>query len=149
MEGTMSRKVCIPSKHATFGIKSFEFCEAKSCYVWSFIIYTGQDTVFEESTKNEPYGSKVVQLMTPLLNQGYCAIMANWFQTQICFLSCAANRLTLWEPYIKNRMGIPAEIMSAKLKEGELVSIYKDRLMIIEWINKKYICLISTTHDKK
>jgi hypothetical protein len=51
-------KVYIPSKRATFGIKSFELCEAKSGYVWNFIIYTGQDTVFYESLKNKPYGSK-------------------------------------------------------------------------------------------
>jgi hypothetical protein len=68
----LSWKVYIPSKRARFGIKSFKLCEAKSGYVWNFIIYTGQATVFEESLKNEPYGSKVVlKLMAPLLNQEY------------------------------------------------------------------------------
>jgi hypothetical protein len=53
-------KVYIPSKHARFGIKSFELCEAKSAYAWKFVIYIGQDTIFDESLKNMPYGSEVV-----------------------------------------------------------------------------------------
>lgn len=71
-KGCLSWNVYIPSKRARFDIKSFELCETKSGYVWNFIIYTGQDTVLDESLKNEPYGSKVVlQLMAPLLNQVY------------------------------------------------------------------------------
>jgi hypothetical protein len=72
-KGRLSWKVYIPSERARFCIKSFELCEAKSSYVWNFNIYTGQDTVFDESLKNVPYGSKVVlQLMAPLLNQMSC-----------------------------------------------------------------------------
>jgi hypothetical protein len=54
----------MPSKQAIFGIKSFELCEAKSGYVQNFIIYIGQDTIFDDAICNEPYGSKIVlQLM--------------------------------------------------------------------------------------
>jgi hypothetical protein len=45
-ESWMMWKVYVPSKHPRFGIKSFELCEAKSGYVWNFIIYTEQDTLF-------------------------------------------------------------------------------------------------------
>jgi hypothetical protein len=41
------------------------------------------------------------------------------------------------------RKTVPAEIKSAKLKKGEYV-----RLMIMKWKNKKFVSLISTTHDK-
>jgi hypothetical protein len=49
--GRLSWKVYVPSKHAGFGIKSFKLCEAKSCYVWNFIIYVGQDTAFDDTLK--------------------------------------------------------------------------------------------------
>jgi hypothetical protein len=50
--------------------------EAKSGYVWNFIIYIWHDTIFDESLKNEPYGSRVgLQLIAPLLNQGYRVIL--------------------------------------------------------------------------
>jgi hypothetical protein len=38
-KGRLSWKVGMPSKHARFGIKSFELREAKSGYAWNFIIY--------------------------------------------------------------------------------------------------------------
>jgi hypothetical protein len=48
----------------------------------------------------------------------------------------------------QNRKVVPAEIKSVKLKKGENVSFYKTGLMIMKWKTKKYICLISTTHNK-
>jgi hypothetical protein len=39
----------------------------------------------------------------------------------------------------QNRKGVPAEIKSSKLKKKEHVSIYKDRLLIMKWKNKKYM----------
>jgi hypothetical protein len=50
-KGRLPWKVYIPSKHARFGIRSFELCEAKSGYVWNFIIYIGKDGVFDETLK--------------------------------------------------------------------------------------------------
>jgi len=46
---TMERKTffqTIPLKSSKFGIKSYELCESSSGYLWSFIIYTGKDSVF-------------------------------------------------------------------------------------------------------
>jgi hypothetical protein len=42
-------KMYIPSKHATFFIKSFELYAAKSDYVWN--MYIGQVTIFGKSLK--------------------------------------------------------------------------------------------------
>jgi hypothetical protein len=50
-KGRLLWKVYIPSERARFGVKSFELYGARPCYVWNFIIYTGQDTIFEESLK--------------------------------------------------------------------------------------------------
>jgi hypothetical protein len=50
-KGHLSWTLYFPSKRAGFGIKSFELCEAKSGYVWNFIIYTGQDTAFNQLLK--------------------------------------------------------------------------------------------------
>jgi hypothetical protein len=70
--------------------------------------------------------------------------MDNWFQAQICSISCAAETgiMGTWR---KNRKGVSAEIKSAELKKGEHVSVCKDRLM--KWKNEKDICLINFTHD--
>jgi hypothetical protein len=82
-KGRLSWKKYIPSKWDRFGITSlFELCEAKFCYVWNFIIYIGLDTAFDDYLGNEPHGSKVLlELMAPLLNQGFRVTIDNWFSS--------------------------------------------------------------------
>ena len=149
-KGKLGWKVFIPSKRARFGIKSFELCEAKSGYVWNFLVYVGKETVFDESLKDEAYGSKVVlELMSPLLNQGYMITMDNWFSSPDLFEKLCKNETDAIGTLRQNRKGVPAEIKQAKLKKGEHVSAYKDKLMIMKWKDKKDICLMSTTHDAR
>jgi hypothetical protein len=50
-KGRLSWKVYIPSKCARFVINSLESCEAKSRYIWNFIIYVSQGTIMDESLK--------------------------------------------------------------------------------------------------
>ena len=45
--GRITFRQYIPSKSSKVGIKSYELCESSSGYLWSFIIYTGKDTVFQ------------------------------------------------------------------------------------------------------
>ena len=44
--------------------------------------------------------------------------------------------------------GVPSEIKKSKLKKGEYVSAYKDKLCVLKWKDRKDICLMSTTHDE-
>nr|CAD7423275.1 unnamed protein product [Timema monikensis] len=144
-EGRLSWKVYIPLKHARFGMKSFELCESKSCYVWNFIIYVGNDTMFDDSLKHESYGSKVVlELMTPLLNQGYRVTMDNWFSSSDLYNKLHNNQTGTMGTLRQNRKGVPGEIKNAKLKKGESVAVYRDKRMIMKWKDK-----MSTTHDNK
>jgi hypothetical protein len=83
-KGRLSWKAHIPSKGASFGIKSFELCEAKSGYVWNLFIYIGHgicqlscSNVFEgiiilvlisESVKHndlQPMFGRTVQFIRP------------------------------------------------------------------------------------
>jgi hypothetical protein len=82
-KGQLSWKLYTSSQRDRFGIKSLsELCEAESCYIWNFILYVGLDTTFDNYLGNEPHGSKVVlELMVPILNQGYRVTMNNWFSS--------------------------------------------------------------------
>jgi hypothetical protein len=81
--------------------------------------------------KNETYGSQIApQLMGPLLNQGCCVIMDNLFASPYLFHTLCSKQTDAMGTLRRNRKGIPAEIKSAKLKKGEHVTVYKDRLMI-------------------
>jgi hypothetical protein len=125
-------------------------CEAKSGYVWNFVIYIGQDTVFNESLKREAIWLKVVlQLLTPLLNQGYRVIMDNWFSRPDLYHKLCSEQTDAVGTFRQNRKAFPAEILSTKLKKGEHFSVYKERLMIMMCKDKKDICLVSTIHYDK
>ena len=87
--------------------------------------------------------------MDPLLNQGYSVILDNWFSSPGLFSKLCSKQTDAMGTFRQNRKGVPAEIKSAKLKKRELVSVYKDRLMIMKWINEKAICLTSVTHEDK
>lgn len=59
-KGHLCWKVHIPTKCAKFDIKFCEFYGTKYGYVWNFIFYIMQDTVFNNSLKSGLYGSKLV-----------------------------------------------------------------------------------------
>ena len=54
-KGHLAWKVYVPTKCAHFSIKSFKLCEAKSGYIWNFIVYVGKETVFDENVRDETY----------------------------------------------------------------------------------------------
>jgi hypothetical protein len=49
----------------------------------------------------------------------------------------------------QNRKGVHDEIKKAKLKKGNNMAVYKDKLMFLKRKNKKDVCLMSNIHDKK
>jgi hypothetical protein len=87
--------------------------------------------------------------MAPVLNQGYCVIVDSLFSSPDLFHKLCSKQTNAMGTLRHNRKCVPAEIKSAKLKKGEHVSVYTDRLMIMKWKNKRDISLISTAHDDK
>jgi len=73
--GRFSFRQYIPIKSSKFRIKSHELCESSSGYLWSFIIYTGKDTViqtaFISGDTNKP-AAIVLSLVEPLLERAAC-----------------------------------------------------------------------------
>jgi hypothetical protein len=70
--------------------------------------------------------------------------MYSWtigFQGHICFVSYAADRMTLWEPCAKQEWR-SCWNEGHKFKKGKHVSICKDRLIIMKWTNKKIFVLL-------
>jgi hypothetical protein len=80
---------------------------------------------------------------------GHHVIMNDWFSSPDLFYQLCSKQTGAMGTLHQNRKGVSAEIKSSKLKKGKHVSVYKDRLMIMKWKHKKYICLIITIHDDK
>jgi hypothetical protein len=112
--------------------------------MFGILLFTlGRILFFDKSLKNEPYGSKVVlQLRVPLLNQGYRIIMDSWFSSPDLFHKLCSKQIDAMGTLCQNRKGAPAEIKGTKLKKGEHISVYKGRLMLMKWKNKKIFVLL-------
>ena len=70
--GRLSFRQYIPLKSSKFGIKSYELCESSSGYLWSFIIYTDKDTVFQTpfiSGDINKTATIVLSVVVPLLKK--------------------------------------------------------------------------------
>ena len=85
-KGRLSFRQYIPLKAAKFGIKTFELCESSTGYLWSFIIYTGKDTIISSplsESLNNKTSELVMQLVNPLLGKGYTLWMDNYYNSPL------------------------------------------------------------------
>jgi hypothetical protein len=138
----------IPSKRKRFGIKFFELCESQTGYVWNFICYTGASTLYPNVSQDIPVTEKVVlSLAHELLNKGYTLYMDNFYNSVDLTEKLLLNKTDVVGTMRLNRKGIPIELKNKKLKKGEYHAVFRGKVMIIRWVDKKDITLISTKHN--
>lgn len=138
----------IPSKRKRFGIKFFELCESQTGYVWNFICYTGASTFYPNVSQDIPMTEKVVlSLAHELLNMGYSLYMDNFYNSIDLTEKLILNKTDVVGTMRLNRKGIPAELKSKKLKKGEYHAMFRGKVMVIRWVDKKDITIISTKHN--
>lgn len=124
-------------------IKLFKLCST-SGYVNSFQLYAGETTNTKESTTI----NVVMSLCQNIINQGH-TLCTNKRYTSIVL---AEKLLSLGTHLIGNlqvnRHGIPKEILSQKLKQGEIIAReHKNGLTILKWKDKRDILMLSTKHS--
>ena len=137
----------IPLKRARFGIKYYMLCESKSGFVCDFIIYTEASTIFDAAYNDLPVSTKVVMtLMKPLLNQGYCLTVDNFYTSPQLGHLLVQNQTGMYGTVRLNRKNLPVGIKKEKLRKGE-VSAYIKNKMVLKWKDKKDVTLLSTIHN--
>lgn len=147
-KGRLGWKQYIPSKRKRFGIKVFALCESSSGYFYNFIFYTGSDTKYGTKYENEPKTSRVVlELVDSLLDKGYCLFLDNYYTSVDLVQKLVKKRTDCIGTMRINRKGLPKEI-KVKLKKGDSVAMYKKKIMVQKWKDKKDVLMISTLHDK-
>jgi hypothetical protein len=92
MERSFRAQTVHTSKSAKFGIKTFELCESATGYQWKFIVYSGAGAEAGlQSNIQLPDNLKsskiVIELCEPLMNNGYCLRMDNYYNSPfLCLL---------------------------------------------------------------
>ena len=138
----------IPLKRARFGIKFFMLCESSSGYAYDFIIYTGATSVFDPEFESLPVSSQVVMtLMKPLLNQGYCLIVDNYYTSPELADILVSNNTDIYGTLRLNQKELPVGMKQEKLRKGEISAYTRGKLLALKWKDKKDVSLLSSIHN--
>ncbi|XP_013773405.1 piggyBac transposable element-derived protein 4-like [Limulus polyphemus] len=154
-KGRLGWKIYIPLKRARFGIKDYFLCESSTGYVYNFEVYTGKRTDLQMppcATEIAPeylnHSTKVVlHLTTYLLDKGFYLAMDNYYSLPPLFDFLVSHMTDAIGTLRKNLKEIPKEVSKAKLKKGQDITMYKGKLMVMQWRDKREVMMISTTHD--
>lgn len=140
--GRLKFRQYIKGKRHKFGIKLFKLCLSGG-YTHHCKIYCGAD-----KTEGMSVATKVVfELMADCLDKGATLYTDNWY-TSIELAEKLLDRNThLVGTLRKNRKGIPKEVLSTKLKKGEIIGREKNGIVILKWMDKREVLMLTTKHQ--
>ena len=119
--------------HHFFRFKLFCLCESESGYTYNFSIYEGK-----QSSSSE-YGIShdiCMELMAPLLGQGYHLFTDNWYTAVPLAESLLFKGTNLTGFVCSKRKYLPAGVKK-NLAKSEIVAFRKNRLLCMGWKDKK------------
>ncbi|XP_066958491.1 piggyBac transposable element-derived protein 4-like [Macrobrachium rosenbergii] len=123
-------------------------CESESGYVWNFVIYTGQGTMFDNDYEDLPVSSKIVMtLMKPLLKKGYCLTMDDYYNSPQLADLLTENETDVYGTVRVSRKEMPSGLKQEKLQKGGMVAYKRRKVTAIKWKDKKDVVLLSTVHN--
>ena len=147
--GRLSFRQYMPLKSSKFGIKSYELCESSSGCLWSFIIYTGKDTVFQTafiSGDTNKTAAIVLSLVEPLLKKGRTFWMDNSYNSPALAQRLKTLKTDCVGTLLLSRKDFPQRVKEKKLKKGKLIAQNSGSLSVLKWKDKKEVSMISNYH---
>ncbi|CAI9556655.1 unnamed protein product [Staurois parvus] len=91
--------------------------------------------------------SSVLSLIEPLLNQGYCVILDNYYTSPELYEVLLQHKTDAYGTVRANWRNLHPCFAKNKLKSGELVAWQKSKMIALRWRDKKDVCLMSTDHN--
>ncbi|PNF14286.1 hypothetical protein B7P43_G07092, partial [Cryptotermes secundus] len=149
-KGRLAFKMYLPLKASKFGIKTYELCDSKSGYLWSFIVYTGSETQLNSSLIRENTNkttSVVLHLVEPLLHRGHTLWMDNYYNSPQLAKLLKNHGTDCVGTLRLNRKGVPTTVKNTKLRKGEIIAQHAGPITVLKWQDKKPVSVISTFHN--
>ena len=120
--------------------------------MWSFIIYTGKDTVFQTafiSGDTNKTAAIVLSLAEPLLEKGRTLWMDNFYNSPALAQRLKTLKTDCVGTLHLSRKDVPQRIKEKKLQKGELVAQHSGPVFVLKWKDKKEATMISTHHGEE
>ena len=152
-KGRMQFCIYNANKLAKFHLKLFQICEAKSCYICAFDIYTGKDQtrctqtaqVLDPNYNNNKTCCGAYGLSTAFGQRALCACGQFLYKTRTLWGTSLHSKYTCGTVH-SNRKGLPKALIAAKLKKIETVFRWSGPLLAIKWCDKRAITVLTTVH---
>ncbi|XP_029348597.1 piggyBac transposable element-derived protein 4-like, partial [Acyrthosiphon pisum] len=130
------------SKRHRYGIKIFKLCTT-DFYTSKYKIYSGK-----EASDNTSVATKVVfELLSDYLDFGRTLYADNWYNSIDLAEKLLDRNTHLVGTLRKNRKRIPKEIVTTKLKRGEMIAKQNGLgVTVLKWKDRRDVLMISTKH---
>ncbi|KAL6427155.1 hypothetical protein ACFW04_008657 [Cataglyphis niger] len=136
----------LKQKRHRYGIKIFKLCSGAG-YTYSFQICTGKEKN-RDKTAGTVLSEIVMTLCKNILSEGHTVCADNWYTSVDLAEELIAKNTHLMGTLRKNRRGNSVEVVSKKLKRGELIAREnKSGITILKWKDKRDILMLSTKHS--
>nr|CAI5844778.1 unnamed protein product [Callosobruchus analis] len=142
-QGRLLIKQYIPNKTHKYGVKLFKLCSDNG-YTWNIRIYGGKER--QEGNASVPT-NVVLQLSKDLLDTGRTIVADNYY-TSLELANILLDHRTHFVGTLRaNRRGNPKDVITKKLKKGEVFGKENDRgICVLKWKDKRDVLLLSTKH---
>ncbi|XP_046666743.1 piggyBac transposable element-derived protein 4-like [Homalodisca vitripennis] len=144
--GRLSFRQYIPNKAHKYGLKIFKLCDQQG-YTYCIKVYMGKGTIQNEN--NELVSTSVVmELMEHNLDKGHILYVDNYYTSVQLAKNLLARRTHLVGTVRANRKGLPADVMKAQIKKGEMKALEnEDGIVVTKWKDKREVRMLSTKHE--
>ncbi|CAB4065087.1 unnamed protein product [Lepeophtheirus salmonis] len=121
-------KQYVPMKRSHYGMKSYSLFESETGYIWNFFFYLGKNTAFSEEFKNFSRSTKIVlQLMTHLLDKGYCLTLDSSFSSPLLADYFVTRSTDVFGTINPNKKDLPTDLEKRKLLKGEVMAFQRGK----------------------
>ena len=120
--------------------------------MWSFIIYTGKDNVFQTafiSGDTNKTAAIVLSRVEPLLNKSRTLWMDNFYNSPAMAQRLKSLKTDCVGTLRLSRKDVPQRVKDKKLKKGELVAQHSGPVSVLKWKDKRDVTMISIYHGQE
>lgn len=143
-QGRLIFRQYIQNKRHKFGIKLFKLCLSRG-YTYDLKVYCGKEA--EGSHASVPT-QVVMQLLNRCLDEGRTLCTDNYYTSVELAKKLLDRKTHLVGTLRKNRKNNPREVIDAKLKRGQHISIQSNvGCVVTKWKDKRDVLMLSTKHD--
>lgn len=143
-QGRLSFKQYIKNKSHKYGVKLFKLY-TESGYTLNTKVYCGKESNKDSNNLCGHAEAVVMELMDDYLNKKRTLYADNFYNGIPLAENLLSHDTYLCGTLRKNRRGLPKEVLSQKLKKGDLVGLQNPQgVKIMKWKDKRDVLMIST-----